>query len=374
MISRSLRLMLLSGAAIAATGTAHAQSASTATTAGTEVSNTATVTYAVNGASQTTTSNTAKFVVDRKVDFTVITDQTGATQVNLSQQAAVTKFKVTNHTNGVQDFWLDPDQTTLSVGILTGTDDFDISTMKVFVDSNNNGVYDVDVDTQTYIDELAPEASVAVFIVGNIPSTVGIHEAQVSLHVIAAAGGASGTKGSLLAATDLNLGNADNVVDIVFADDDSDAALNLGDIARNGQGRAYAAYVIGTQNVALTVTKSALILSDGVNTLNPKALPGATVQYCLLVHNGTALTGANGVALTDVVPSNTTYVPGSISVGLPGGTCVLAGTTEDDDSDDTAETDGFTANYNGGTQTVTANVGTVAGLGSLAVAFKVTIN
>lgn len=372
MISQSLRLLLLGGAAVAATGTAQAQS--TATTAGTSVSNTATVTYTVNGASQTTTSNTSTFVVDRKVDFTVITDQTGPTQVALSQQDGVTKFKVTNHTNGIQDFWLDPDQTTLSVGILTGTDDFDISSMKVFVDSNGNGVYDKDLDTQTYIDELAPEASVAVFIVGNIPSTAGIHEAQVSLHVLAAAGGSSGTKGALLLPTDLNLGNADNVVDIVFADDDSDGALNLGDIARNGQGRAYAAYVIGNQNVAMTVTKSALVLSDGVNTINPKALPGATVQYCLLVHNGTALTGASGVTLTDVVPANTSYVPGSISIGLPGGTCVLAGTTEDDDADDAAETDGFTADFNAGTKTVTANVGTVAGLGSVAVAFKVTIN
>lgn len=372
MMSRSMRLALLGGAAVVATGTAHAQS--TPTTAGTEVSNVASVTYTVNGASQSTTSNTVKFLVDRKVDFTVITDQTGPTQVNLGQAAAVTKFKVTNHTNGIQDFWLDPDQSTLSVGILTGTDDFDISTMKVFVDSNGNGVYDADVDTQTYIDELAPEASVAVFIIGNVPTTVGIHEAQVSLHVIAAAGGTSGTKGAVLLPTDLNLGNADTVVDIVFADDDSDGALNLGDVARNGQGRAYAAYVIGTQNVALTVTKSALVLDDGVNTLNPKALPGATVQYCLVVRNGTALTGANSVVLSDVVPTNTTYVPGSISVGLPGGTCILTGTAEDDDADDSAETDGFTADYNSGSNTVTANVGTVAGLASVAVSFKVKIN
>ena len=371
MMSRSLSLLLSSAAAVA-TGTAHAQS--TATVAGTEVSNTATVTYTVNGTPQTTTSNTAKFVVDRKVDFTVITDQTGSTQVNLSQTNAVTKFKVTNHTNGTQDFWLDPDQTTLSVGILTGTDDFDISSMKVFVDSNGNGVYDAGVDTQTYIDELAPEASVAVFIVGNIPSTVGIHEAQVSLHVLAAAGGGTGSKGALLIPTDLNLGNADSTLDIVFADDDSDGTLNLGDIARNGQGRAYASYFIGTQNVALTITKSALVLSDGVNTLNPKALPGATVQYCLLVNNGTALTGADGVVLTDVVPANTSYVPGSISIGLPGGTCVLVGTTEDDDANDSGEVDGYTANFNSGTNTVTANVGTVSGLGSVAVAFKVTIN
>lgn len=374
MMSRNVRLLLLGGAAIATTGTAHAQSASTATAAGTEVSNTATVTYTVNGSSQSTSSNAAKFLVDRKVDFTVITDQSGATQVNLGQSAAVTKFKVTNNTNGIQDFLLDPDQTTLSVGLLTGTDNFDITTMKVYVDSNGNGVYDAGVDTQDYIDELAPDASVSVFIVGNIPNVNGIQEAQVSLHVTAAAGGTSGTKGGQLTATDLNLGNADNIVDIVFADNDSDGALNLGDIARNGQGRAYAAYEIGTRNVALTVTKSALILSDGVNTLNPKALPGATVQYCLLVHNGTALTAANGVALADIMPSNTTYVPGSISAGLPGGTCILVGTTEDDDADDSAETDGYIAAFDSSTKTVSANIGTVAGLGSVAVAFKVTIN
>ncbi|MET0371295.1 MAG: hypothetical protein ABW039_07950 [Sphingobium sp.] len=368
------RIGLLCGAALAATGTAHAQSASTATSAGTQISNTASVSYTVNGSAQSTNSTTASFVVDRKVDFTVITDQTGATPVNLSQTAAFTKFKVTNTTNGTQDFLLDPDQSTLSVGILTGTDNFDISNMKVYVDSNNNGVYDVGVDTQDYIDELAPDQSVAVFIVGNVPSTNGIQEAQVSLHVIAAAGGQSGTKGNLLVATDLNLGNADNVVDIVFADNDSDGALNLGDIAHNGQGRAYAAYEIGNRNVALTVTKSALILSDGVNLLNPKALPGATVQYCLLVHNGTLLTGANEVALTDILPTTTTYVPGSISVGLPGGTCVLLGSTEDDDSSDSAETDGYTASFDSTTNTVAANVGTVGGLGSVAVAFKVTIN
>lgn len=373
MKTNRVKMLLLSSATAmgCVAGTAHAQ---TATPAGTTVSNTAQVSYTVNGTPQTTSSTTASFVVDRKVNLTVVLDQSGNTQVNLGQTDAVLKFKVTNTTNSVQDFWLDPDQTTLSVGILTGTDDFDVSGMKAYVDSNGNGTYDVGVDTREYIDELAPDASATVFLVGNVPSTTGINQAQASLHVLAAAGGTSGTRGALLVATDLNLGNADNTVDVVFADDDSDGALNLGDIARNGQGRAYGAFEIGTHNVALTVTKSALVLSDGVNLINPKALPGATVQYCLLVHNGTLLTPANGVVLSDVVPANTTYVPGSISIGAPGGTCVLLGSTEDDDDSDAGETDGFTGAFNAGTKTVSANVGTVLGLGSIAVAFKVTIN
>lgn len=361
MRSRKLWAGLVSTAA-AMLGTTAAQAAGT--TAGTQINNTASVSYTVNGSPQTSNSTTASFVVDRKVNFTVTPDQPGYTSVNLGQTGAVTKFKVTNTTNGIQDFWLDPDQTTLSIGLITGTDNFDISNMHAYVDSNGNGVYDPGVDTGTYIDELAPDASVDVFIVGDIPSSpVSIQQAQVSMHVIAAAGGQSGTKGAILIPTDLNLANADNTVDIVFADDDSDGVLNLGDIARNGQGRAYLAYDIGNRNVALTVTKSALVLSDGVNLINPKAIPGATVQYCLLVNNATALTPANNVTLTDVVPTGTTYVAGSVNMGLPGGTCTLLGAPQDD-----------AVVWNASTKTVSVNVGTVGGLASTAVAFKVTIN
>ena len=362
MFRNKVRTLLLSGsAAVASIGTAHAQTAAQNTTAGTSISNTASVTYTVNGTAQTTNSTTATFVVDRKVNFTVITDQAGKTQVNLGDTVSVTKFKVTNTTNGIQDFLLDPDQSLIANGLVTGIDDFDMLNLKAYVDSNNNGVYDPGVDTATFIDELAPDASVAVFIVGNVPATGTISQANVDLHVTAAAGGQTGTQGAALIATDLNLGNADNTVDIVFADDDDDG---IGvDIIRNGQGRAYASYEIGTRNVALTVTKSALVLADGVNTLNPKALPGATVQYCLLVRNATLSTSASGVVLNDVVPANTTYVAGSITVGLPGGTCVLAGAPVSDST-----------GYNSTNKNVSVNVGTVGGGASTAVAFKVTIN
>ena len=179
------------------------------------------------------------------------------------------------------------------MGLVTGTDNFDMLNLTAYVDANGNGVYDPGVDTQTYIDELAPNASVEVFLVGNVPTTpVSLNQATVALHVTAAAGGGAGVQGGQLIATDLNLANADNTVDIVFADDDDDG-LGI-DIARNGQGWAYAAYEITARNVALTVNKTALILSDGVNLINPKSLPGAVVQYCLVANNATLLTAANG--------------------------------------------------------------------------------
>lgn len=376
-VKRALAVMLAGTGTLALATGAQAQSAASETTAGTSISNTASATYTVNGTPQTATSTTATFVVDRKVNFTVVTTQTGFTQVNLGQQDAVTTFRVTNLTNGVQDFLLDPDQQNISVGILPGTDNFDLTNLRAFVDSNNNGIYDPGVDTATWIDELAPDASVTVFIVGNVPNQAGAQLAFDSLHVIAAAGGSTGVKGTALVPTDLNLANADNTVDIVFADDDSDGLLYLGDIARNGQGRAYAGYQVATTNVALSVMKSVRVLEDGVNTLNPKAIPGATLEYCLRVANATLTTPADAVTLTDIVPTHTTYVPGSISIGAPGVlgvACVASGSPEDDDADDSGETDGATANYNAGTKTLTARLDRVSGGGTTAVSFKVKID
>jgi uncharacterized repeat protein (TIGR01451 family) len=304
----------------------------------------------------------------------VVTAQTGFTQVNLNQQNAVTTFRVTNLTNGTQDFLLDPDQN-VSLGVLPGTDNFDMLNLRVFVD-NGDGVFDPATDTRTYIDELAPDASATVFVVGNVPNQQNANLAFDSLHVTVAAGGTAGTQGAALVPTDLNLANADNTVDIVFADDDSDGAYP-GDIARNGQGRAYSGYEIGTRNVALTVAKSARVITDGISTLNPKSLPGATVEYCLRVNNATLLTPADAVRLTDVMPANTTYVPGSISIGTPGVlgvACVVGGSTEDDDASDATETDGATASFDTATRTLTATIDRVIGGGTTAVAFRVTIN
>lgn len=375
-VKRAIAVLLAGTAAAGVSGTASAQS-TTGTAAGTVINNSASVTYTVNGTNQSTTSNTATFVVDKKVNFTVVTNQTGYTSVNLGQQGAVTTFKVTNLTNDTQDFLLDPDQN-ISIPLLTGTDNFDLTALKVYVDSNNNGTYDAGVDTQTWIDELAPDGSAIVFIVGNVPNTASAQLAFDSLHVTAAAGGATGTKGAALVATDLNLANADNTVDIVFADDDSDGdLLNLGDSARNGQGRAYSGYEVSVRNVNLTVSKSAKVISDGVNTLNPKAIPGAVVEYCLRVNNATLLTPATSINLTDAIPPNTTYVPGSISVGVAGVlgvACNVLGSTEDDDADDAAETDGYTGAYDSSSKTMTAHIDQVLGGTTIAASFRVTIN
>ena len=373
MTNNGLRRLLLTGTAALATmaGTGAAQAA--ATLAGTTITNQATASYTVNGIDQTANSTISTFVVDRKVNFTVVSAQATSTKIAVGQTGAVTTFTVTNLTNGAQDFLLDPDQLNLSLGVLPGTDNFDVANMKAFVDANNNGTYEADTDKATFIDELLPDASATVFIVADIPSVSNPDLAFVSLHVIAAAGTTPGTAGDVLVRTDLNLLNQDAEVDIVFADNDSDG-LALGDIEYNGQGRAYAAYEIGTRNVALTVGKSARVVSDGVSLINPKALPGAIVEYCLTVANATPLTAATAIVLKDVVPANTTYVPNSITVGGlgTGGVCVLNGFPQRDDGSNTVGP--YTGSYNATNRTVTANIPLVAGGTSLSASFQVVIN
>jgi uncharacterized repeat protein (TIGR01451 family) len=347
MFSKQTRRVLLAGAAIAAStvsGTALAQTGTPTPTptaqtpAGREITNQATATYSVNGTAATTKSNISTFKVDRKVNLTLVSEQNANVQVNLGQQDAYLAFRLTNLTNGTQDFLLDPDQSTVPAGVLLGTDDFNVDRLRAFVDADGDGKFDPNIDKATYVDELAANASVVVFLVGDVPTTGNPNLAFGSMHVTVAAGDAPGTQGAVLAQTTLNVVNQDNEVDVVFAD-----SAKVGDPARDGQARAYAAFEIGTRTVALTVEKSSRVISDGVSDANPKALPGAVVEYCLVVRNSTALVPASNVTLTDVIPANTAYVPGSIQVGALSGVsqCILPGSGEDDDTDDAAEIDPY---------------------------------
>ena len=56
---------------------------------------------------------------------------------------------------------------------------------------------------------------------------------------------------------------------------------------------------------SLVVTKTATVVADGVNAANPKALPGALVDYALTVTNpaGNALATVAGVTVVDPLPA-----------------------------------------------------------------------
>jgi uncharacterized repeat protein (TIGR01451 family) len=336
------------------------------TAASTQVNNQASVTYEVGGTSQTVSSNVASFLVDKKINLAVAEVGGAVTQTNIGATAQVTTFTVTNLSNSVQDFRLDPDQQQVSIPLL-GTDNFNVTNLKAYVDSNGNGTYEAGVDVATFIDELAPDATVTVFIVADIPNQAGAETAIVSLNAVAAAGGSNGTLGADLVASSLLVADSANTVEIVFAD-----GGGLLDAIRNGQARAFDAYHIST--AVVTLGKTATVISDPVNLLlNPHPIPGAVIEYCMKINNAGPGTASN-LTVTDTIPANTTFVPGSISVGTAGalGACILLGTSEDDNNTGADETDLYGGSFDG--TTVRGTLPSIAGSTSMAMAFRVTVN
>ena len=118
----------------------------------------------------------------------------------------------------------------------------------------------------------------------------------------------------------------------------------------------------------LSVTKVSNVISDGVSASNPKAIPGAIMQYCLFVSNAGSATATN-VSLGDPIPATVTYIPGSLQSGT---SCASATTAEDDNATGADESDPFGVSVTGTTLTGTA--ASLAATASFAIRFNATIN
>lgn len=294
------------------------------TQSGSTITNTVTVNYKVGGVSQTAQQASNSFTVDRKVNLTVAETGSTTTQVSPGQTSAVTAFTVTNTSNDTLDFGLAVSQLSGGTAAHGGTDDFDVSNVKLYIDVNGDGLLDGG-DTLIsggYLDEVAPDASVKVLVVSDIPSTrVTGDVAGVRLTATAEAGGSAGSQGAVLTETS---GANTAGVDTVFAD----ANTANGNTARDGKDFAGDDYTVLA--AALTAVKSSKVISDPQNgTTNPKAIPGAIIQYCIAISNASGSGTATNIVVTDPVPSGLTYVASSIRLNgtVDGsGVCQLDGT------------------------------------------------
>lgn len=118
----------------------------------------------------------------------------------------------------------------------------------------------------------------------------------------------------------------------------------------------------------LSVSKISSVLSDGVSASNPKAIPGAVVQYCITVqNNGSGTTTA--ISASDPLPADTTYVAGSMRSGT---TCGGAATVEDDDNSGADESDPFGMSITG--TTITGTAASLAPNSTFALVFNTTVD
>lgn len=309
-------MKLLAGASCIAVSAFGATAAFAAgTDAGSTISNTATVSYSVGGTPQPNVSNVPTvFTVDRKVVFQVVEfAPIATTQVAPGQSAAVTTFQITNTSNAIMDFGLALTQLAGGTAIHGGTDNFDVTTPVIYADTNGNNTYEPLIDTTviTFLDEVGEDLSRTVFVVAAVPAgRVTGDVAGVTLTGQARLGGAAATQGAIATAT---AGANTAGVDTVLADTAYDA-LNT---ANDGFGVARDDYTVSTANLA--VTKTVRVIEDPVNTIasgnaaNAKMIPGATIEYCIIVANSGAQP-ATGVSMSDTVPATLGLTAGSVRI------------------------------------------------------------
>lgn len=147
------------------------------------------------------------------------------------------------------------------------------------------------------------------------------------------------------------------------------ADTNLADGLTIGTGEtAIVCTYSNTGRPRLRLTKTSTVASDGINTSNPKAIPGAIIDYCLVTTNPTSQT-ASSVTITDPLPSTLSYIANSVRSGA---TCATATTTEDDNAAGTDESDPHGASFSG--STLLANATTLAAGASFAIVFSARVN
>ena len=122
---------------------------------------------------------------------------------------------------------------------------------------------------------------------------------------------------------------------------------------------------------SITAIKTSSVISDPVTAITggtPKAIPGATVRYCLLFTN-TGDTAAVNISASDTLPGDLSYTAGTLKSGT---SCSTAAQAEDDDSSGADESDPHGAASTG--TVVTASATSLAAGATYAVTFEMTVD
>ena len=329
---------------------AHAQAG---TTAGTQIGNTATVSYKIGTIEQEEESGTAEFMVDRLLSVTVAEVGNSSRSVTPGDQQQALLFTVTNGTNDQMDIGLgatnradddEIDYDGAGVGDDPLVDNFDAAGFTYYVDVDEDGVFEPggdDGSAVTFLDEILPDAVVDVWVVSDNTANsipLGLDDGDVAIiRLTATLLNSTASDDLYLVDVDgdpdpLELYEAPDGLEGTTADDDTgvDVAGSVQNVFTNGvDGTDFYDDAYEVSAAAITVTKRSLVFWDPINeSTNPKAIPGAAVLYCITVKNegGTA---ASDVTISDQIPANTAFVEADATLGITDATDSIRFSTDD---------------------------------------------
>jgi uncharacterized repeat protein (TIGR01451 family) len=350
------------------------------TLAGTSIINEATVNYQVGGISQTAITASNTVAVDRKVNL-VMANTGATTNASPGQSNAVTTWTLTNSSNDTLDFALAATaQASGQTAQHGGTTAFlpVLTNVKYYLDPNNTGSITGSGVTQvTYLDEIAPDASIKLLVVADIPLSV--TNGQVGGLILTGTAGAGGTAGTQGATLTCNNGAANtNGIDNVCADG---AGELTGDVANDGRNSAKGDYTVAAPE--LSVNKVMAIISDPVVgvSANAKAIPGAVVEYCIVVANASGGATVTNLSVGDPLPQAAAspfapyvaYTTGSNNIWLnatvsgSGATATCSGGTQ------VTGDAGYTAQAGATPANISGSLSNLSGGSSTGLRFRVTI-
>ncbi len=290
------------------------------TDAGDSITNNVTVSYEVGGVTQTDVTDSDTFTVDRRVNVDVEFIG-GTTNVSPGETQAEIAFDVTNLSNDTVDFDL---STALTAGTAANIDNIEI-----YLDADGDrtlSAAELGAGPITFLDEVLEDETVAVVVVADIDLAAANGDAfDVTLTADAHEAGAAGLGAELTATAGANTAGVDNVL---FDGAGATDAANAGDDSDTGD------YLVGAAQIS--VVKSSVVISDPVNgTTDPKAIPGATVQYCIAVTNAAGASTATNVNVVDDLPFDVTY-DSVFGIFVDGTATVDDNSTPGDPTDDIA--------------------------------------
>ncbi|HEY9036406.1 MAG TPA: DUF11 domain-containing protein [Pseudomonadales bacterium] len=323
---------LMKAGLLLALGMTSWQAWAVGTAAGVDINNQASISYQVGATTINGTSNTTTTRVQELLEMTLTWQDASDVAVAPNDTDQVLTFLLTNTGNGSDTY-------TLTADSLLGTGDFDPTLVNIYLDSNNNGIYDAGVDT-LYVagsndPALAADGQLAIFVLNDIPSPLNDGDLGNS-QLTATSNTGSGAPGTPIA------GGGDAGTDAIVG-------------TSGGTQSDIGTYVVS--NVIVSIVKSATI-SDPFG--GNDAVPGATITYRLVV-TVTGTGTANNVVVGDPIPANTTYSTGTITLDTIAKTDIL-------DADE-ADFNVTAANA------VTVNLGNVAaGAAAQTIEFDVTID
>jgi uncharacterized repeat protein (TIGR01451 family) len=345
------------------------------TAAGTTVTNTATLDYQVNGVAQNQVQTEDNFNVDIKVDFNLDYTNTAANETSLeNDEVVVATVTLSNSGNAATSFQLAADNVTggdYTINGTTYTDNIDLTGAYTFYADNGDGVFDPATDTQIVgtTADIAADDTLVVFATIDKAGVQGVDGdiagTQITAYGVTATydlagvtetlsldrGDSDPTNGST---DDGAIANGADTIEVVFADAGLDNTESLVDILA----LVFPDLVGDPNNGNGNLTKTSVVISDPFNgTTNPKAIPGAVVEYTIAVRN-TGSTDADNVVISDPLPADTTYNEGTLTFDGSALTDVAG--------DDAGEVTG---------SNVVVNVGTLANDGNFrTITFQATIN